>query len=140
MPARNSQAARRVSEKFEEGDAVANVRMNQPTNAGGRTWTGKLSPWAGMAVLAGILLAGAVQAAAHERSEDPSHQYETGQVTGLSIRTISINGREFALHPKVVIRDDEGRPRQLQDFKPDSVVQYQLKDDLIRQLILVPTR
>ena len=87
-------------------------------------------------VLAAVLLAaGLPDARAHEAGEERHYQY--GQITGTSHRTVSINGREYALHPKVVMQDDEGRPKQLQDFKPDTYVQYQLKDELVRLLILV---
>jgi len=87
-------------------------------------------------VLAAVLLAAGLPGArAHESGDERQYQY--GQITGTSQRTVSINSREYALHPKVVMRDDEGRPKQLQDFKPDTYVQYQLKDELVRQLILV---
>jgi hypothetical protein len=89
----------------------------------------------GIMVAAVLLAAGLPDAWAHEAGDQKQYQY--GQITGTSHRTVSINGREYALHPKVVIQDDEGRPKQLHDFKLDTYVQYRLKDELVRQLILV---
>ena len=84
-----------------------------------------------------LLVAGAGGAWAHGSDSHPMDKFQAGQVTGKTDRSVRIDGREYALHPKVVIQDDEGRPKQLQDFTTDRYVRYQLKDDRVKELILV---
>lgn len=97
--------------------------------------TGRVS-W--VMVLAGVLvLAGDIATWGHGANDLPLDKYQSGQLTGKSERSIRIDGRDYALHPKVVIEDDEGRPKQLHDFKPDAYVRFLLKNDRVRELILV---
>jgi len=84
-----------------------------------------------------FLIAGESESLAHDQDDRRVSQVESGQLTGVSNRGVQINRRDYGLHPKVILQDDEGRPKQLQDFKAGMFVQYQLKDDLVRQLILV---
>jgi len=89
-------------------------------------------------LLAGVfLLTGAGVAWGHGVNDLPLDKYQSGQLTGKSERSISIDGREYVLHPKAVVEDDEGRPKQLRDFKIDAFVRFLLKKDGIRELILV---
>jgi len=84
-----------------------------------------------------LLVAGAAGVRAHGGDGHPMDKFQAGQVTGKTDRSVRIDGREYALHPKVVMEDDEGRPLQLQHFTTDKHVRYQLKDDRVKQLILV---
>lgn len=95
--------------------------------------------WGGGAlVLAAVLLAAGASAAwAHGGDDHPTDKFLMGQLTGKTERTVSIDGREHVLHPRAVLEDDEGRPKQFQDFMPNMYVRYQVRDDRIRQLILV---
>jgi hypothetical protein len=88
-------------------------------------------------VAAGLLVAGASGAWAHGGDDFTTDKFQAGRVTGKTDRTVRIDGREYPLHPRVVIQDDEGNPKQLQDFTADLYVRYQLKDDRVKQLILV---
>ena len=90
-----------------------------------------------MVLVVVLLIAGVPETRAHEQDDQRSPQLQSGQLNGISHRSVEINHRVYALHPKVTFQDDEGRPKQLQDFKPGVFVQYQLKDELVRQLILV---
>jgi hypothetical protein len=89
-----------------------------------------------LVVAAALVLAGWSGTWAHG-DDHPTDKLITGQLTGKTDRTVRIDGREFALHPRVVLEDDEGRPKLLQEFMPHMYVRYQLRDDRVKQLILV---
>jgi hypothetical protein len=66
--------------------------------------------------------------------------FQTGQVTAVGKTTIRINAREYSLSSEVVIRDDEGKPRELKDLTPGSDVKFHVKRDSIDQIILLLPR
>jgi len=91
-----------------------------------------------LAGLAAVLLAAGPSGVWGQGKDDhPLDKFHSGRVTGKSDRGVRINNQDFALHPQIVIQDDEGRPKTLQDLRPDTEVRYLLKGDRVKELILV---
>ena len=84
-----------------------------------------------------LLAAGASGVWGQGKDDHPLDKFQTGQITGKSDRGVRINNQDLALHPRVVIHDDEGRPKTLQDIQPNMEVRYLLKGDRVKELILV---
>jgi hypothetical protein len=74
---------------------------------------------------------------AQQSESAPSVDMVSGQVTAKRGQSIEINGREYMLNRNVVIKDEEGRPRELKDFEQGTEVRFHLKQERIDQLVLI---
>mgnify|MGYP001616261161 CR=1 FL=1 len=65
---------------------------------------------------------------------------EEGEITGVSSTTLEVQGRLYHLHPKMTLRDDEGRPMEWKQLRSGMVVQYQLKEGAVYKIIVLLPR
>ncbi len=67
-------------------------------------------------------------------------EFLSGSVTGKSGSGIQINNKNYGLHKKVTVEDNEGYPRSLKELEVDSQVKFHLKKGKIDKIILVLPR
>jgi hypothetical protein len=63
--------------------------------------------------------------------------FKSGQVTEKKGNRLEIDKKDYVLQANVTVKDDEGRPRELSDVVPGTMVQFHLKQGRIDQLVLV---
>ncbi len=63
--------------------------------------------------------------------------FKSGQVTDKTKNRLEIDKKDYVLQANVTVRDDEGRPRDLSEVVPGTMVQFHLKQGRIDQLVLV---
>lgn len=62
-----------------------------------------------------------------------------GEITAVGSTTLDVAGRLYAVHPKLTIVNDEGRPMEWKQLKTGMVVQYSVKEgSLDRIIVLMP--
>ncbi|OGW49604.1 MAG: hypothetical protein A2V62_09120 [Nitrospirae bacterium RBG_19FT_COMBO_58_9] len=62
---------------------------------------------------------------------------EEGEITGVGATTLEVQGRLYHLHPKMTLRDDEGRPMEWKQLRSGMVVQCQLKEGAVYKIIVL---
>jgi hypothetical protein len=65
---------------------------------------------------------------------------EEGEITGVGSTILEVQGRLYHLHPKMTLRDDEGRPMEWKQIRSGMVVQYQLKEGAVYKIIVLLPR
>lgn len=65
---------------------------------------------------------------------------EEGEITGVGSTTLEVQGRLYHLHPKMTLRDDEGRLMEWKQLRSGMVVQYQLKEGAVYKIIVLLPR
>ncbi|MGH7165308.1 MAG: hypothetical protein ACREIS_07275 [Nitrospiraceae bacterium] len=63
-----------------------------------------------------------------------------GEITARQGYDIRINHQAYTLHRDVIIKDDEGRPKNLADLTPGATVTFQVKQGQINEIVVVMPR
>jgi len=70
----------------------------------------------------------------------PLANLQGGQVTANSGNGVQVDGRNYPLHPSVIVQDDEGRRRQINEIVPGMFVKFHVKGEQIDLLIMLLAR
>lgn len=102
----------------------------------------KTAPFRSLVVLAFVSLAVSVghESWAQSAASESRTGLRSGQVTGRQGTGIQIDGKDYKLAPAVTIKDDAGKPRDLDAFREGATIQFHVRHDQIDQLILVLPR
>lgn len=65
---------------------------------------------------------------------------QPGEVTANQGENILIDNKRYSMLPSAIVRDDEGRPRDLKEFVPGMQVRFHLRNDKIDQLVMMLPR
>jgi hypothetical protein len=80
---------------------------------------------------------GLAQSPNHSAS-GPLVNFQSGQVTSPKSGTsVEINDRVFTTKEQVLIRDDEGRPRDEKDLSPGSEIKFHTKEGKIDEIVII---
>lgn len=85
----------------------------------------------------GLAVSDSARSWAETSSPQPRTGFQSGQVTGKQGHSIQINQREYLLDKEVTVKDDENRPRELNDIREGAEVLFHLQRDRIDQLVLI---
>jgi len=120
------------------------MEQHSMRSAHGAMRTGARLGLAGIGVFAFLVSSampvGAVADEQTQLAPVPTTGMHSGKVTAKHDTSIEINGREYALHQKITIADDQGNEAVWADFKKGDEVQFHLKQERIDYLILVLPR
>jgi hypothetical protein len=87
--------------------------------------------------IGGITVNGVDEGLAQTSGSGSLADFKPGHVTGKQGNKLEIDKKDYVLHANVTVKDDEGRPRELSDVVPGTMVQFHLKQGRIDQLVLV---
>ena len=90
--------------------------------------------------IGGLTLVGVDEGLAQSSGSASLADFKSGQVTDRQGNRLEIDKKDYLLKSDVTVRDDEGKPRDLKEVTPGSIVQFHLKQGRIDQLVLVLPR
>jgi len=65
---------------------------------------------------------------------------QSGEVTIITGTSVTVGGRNYPLDPAVLVKDDEGRRRQINEVVPGMQVKFHVKGERIDLLIMLQPR
>ncbi len=90
--------------------------------------------------IGGVTLSGVDEGLAQTSGSGSLADFKSGQVTGKHGNRLEIDKKDYVLQANVTVRDDEGKPKDLNDVTPGAMVQFHLKQGRIDQLVLLLPR